>query len=92
MEFDLQQHPRLAHGCKLREIPGQEVTLQIPEGQIKMSGAGLEIVKLCDGSRSIHEILGALKAKYPESFHERIEKETLRFLERLQERAVLSWA
>ena len=85
---ELERIPSLARGCRLREIQGQETTLQIPEGQIKMSGAGLEIVKLCDGQRSVAQIIHALGERFqaPEG---KIQTETLTFLNRLNERAVV---
>jgi len=87
MEINLHAKPNLARGCRLRE--GTQTSLQIPEGQMKMSGAGLEILKLCDGQKSVQEILEILSEKYPPAVHERIKAETIDFLRRLNERAVV---
>jgi pyrroloquinoline quinone biosynthesis protein D len=83
------QIPRLARGCRLREVEGQEPTLQIPEGQMKMTGSGLEILKLCDGQRTVADIVRLLSEKYTTASPEKIQHETLSFLKRLNERAVL---
>ncbi len=83
------QKPVLARGCRLREVEGQQPTLQIPEGQIKMTGSGLEIIKLCDGERTVAQIVHLLTEKYATAPKEKIQQETLSFLQRLNERAVL---
>lgn len=83
------QKPLLARGCRLREVDGQPPTLQIPEGQIKMTGSGLEIIKLCDGERTVSQIVHLLIEKYSTAPKEKIQHETLSFLKRLNERAVL---
>lgn len=91
MTVQLDKKISVARGCRLRETADQATTLQIPEGQMKMSGAGIEIIKLCDGNLTAQEIINTLKSKYPDSFHERIELETLSFLNRLMDKAVLSY-
>jgi coenzyme PQQ biosynthesis protein PqqD len=76
--------PALARGCKLRDD-----NLQIPEGMIKMTATGLEIVKMCDGTVTVAEIVDDLIAKYASAEPAKIKAETLHFLKRLNERAVL---
>lgn len=76
--------PILARGCRL-----EADTLQIPEGQIKMAGTGAEIVRLCDGQRTVGEIIHALSEKYAKAEPKKIKEETIHFLQRLNERAVL---
>lgn len=88
-ELPMDIKPVLARGCRLRERDGEPASLQIPEGQIRMSGAGLEIIKLCDGDRTIGEIVYSLKEKYSAAESEKINSDTLSFLKRLNERAVL---
>ena len=57
--------PKLIRNCRLSESPTQSDMLVMPEGAIRLKGTGAEIVALCDGSRSVDEILSALQAKYP---------------------------
>jgi len=83
-KLPLKIKPTLARGCRL-----EENTLQIPEGQIKLAGTGTEIIRLCDGERTLGEIIHALSEKYAKAKPERIKEETIHFLQRLNERAVL---
>ena len=63
----------------------------MPEGAIRLKGTGPEIVALCDGGRSIEEILTALKIKYPTSNSDELEAETLEFLKSLRQKRVLDF-
>ena len=83
-KLPLEIKPTLARGCRL-----EADTLQIPEGQIKMAGTGAEIIRLCDGERTVGEIVRALAEKYAKVEPKKIKEETIHFLQRLNERAVL---
>ena len=63
----------------------------MPEGAIRLKGSGAEIVALCDGNRTVEEILAALKIKYPSSSLDQLESETLEFLKALREKRVLDF-
>ena len=63
----------------------------MPEGAIRLKGTGAEIVSLCDGARSVDEILAALGAKYPAMPSDQLEAETLEFLKTLREKRVLDF-
>lgn len=83
-KLPLEIKPVLARGCRL-----EADSLQIPEGQIKMAGTGAEIIRLCDGERTLGEIVRALSEKYAKAEPKKIKEETIHFLQRLNERAVL---
>jgi pyrroloquinoline quinone biosynthesis protein D len=58
-------HPRLATGARLRyDEVREEHVLLIPEGAVRLNPTAAEVLELCDGERSLDEIVGALSARY----------------------------
>ena len=57
--------PRLATGARLRydEIR-EEHLLLVPEGAVRLNATAAEVLALCDGQRSLDEIVSALAARY----------------------------
>jgi pyrroloquinoline quinone biosynthesis protein D len=80
---------RLAPGCRLSDHGAPQDLLLIPEGALKMQGPARKIVELCDGQRSVQEIVGELQHRYGTEDAARIEAETVALLTRLRERGVL---
>jgi len=57
--------PRLATGARLRyDEVREEHLLLIPEGAVRLNPTAAEVLELCDGERSIDDIVGALAARY----------------------------
>jgi pyrroloquinoline quinone biosynthesis protein D len=57
--------PRLVTGARLRyDEVRQEHVLLIPEGVVRLNPSAAEVLELCDGDRSLDEILGALSTRY----------------------------
>jgi pyrroloquinoline quinone biosynthesis protein D len=57
--------PRLVTGARLRyDEVRQEHVLLIPEGVVRLNPSGAEVLELCDGERSLDDIVGALAARY----------------------------
>ncbi len=83
--------PRLAAGCRLSGTPGQDGTLLMPEGALRLNGPGLKIVQCCDGNHTVAEIVGELQSTYQSVEPQRIEEDTLSFLEKLQERRAVNF-
>jgi pyrroloquinoline quinone biosynthesis protein D len=81
--------PKLARGCRLAEDGGVGWVLLIPEGVLRLSGPGPEILRRCDGSRSFGEIVGELRAQFSGGAGDRVESETAAFLERLRDRRII---
>lgn len=81
----LRLKPRLARGCRLVEGG----TLHLPEGILKLSPTGLRIVELCDGARTVGEIVARVCEGYAPELHGRIEADVLEYLARLNERAAV---
>jgi pyrroloquinoline quinone biosynthesis protein D len=80
--------PRLAPGCRLREAEGQAPLLLFPEGVLQLKGVGALILRLCDGKRTLAELIDELKVIFPAAGAS-VESETRIFLERLFERNFL---
>jgi pyrroloquinoline quinone biosynthesis protein D len=57
--------PRLATGARLRyDDVREEHVLLIPEGAVRLNATAAEVLELCDGERSLDDIVGALSARY----------------------------
>lgn len=57
--------PRLATGARLRyDEVREEHLLLVPEGVVRLNRTATEVLELCDGERSLDEIVGALSARY----------------------------
>ena len=57
--------PRLVTGARLRyDDVREEHLLLIPEGAVRLNASAAEVLELCDGGRSLDEIVGALSARY----------------------------
>jgi pyrroloquinoline quinone biosynthesis protein D len=57
--------PRLVTGARLRyDDVREEHLLLIPEGAVRLNPSAAEVLELCDGERSLDEIVGALSARY----------------------------
>jgi pyrroloquinoline quinone biosynthesis protein D len=84
--------PRLAPGCRISTAEGQEDLLLIPEGALRLKGPAHAIVQLCDGARSIGDIVGELKRRYQTDDTAQIEAEAVKFLSGLRNRGVIECA
>ena len=57
--------PRLATGARLRyDEVREEHLLLIPEGVVRLNPTAAEVLELCDGERSVDEIVSTLSARY----------------------------
>ena len=57
--------PRLVTGARLRyDEVREEHLLLIPEGAVQLNPTAAEVLELCDGERSLDDIVGALAARY----------------------------
>ena len=58
--------PRLVTGARLRyDEVREEHVLLIPEGVVRLNPTAAEVLELCDGERSLDDIVGALSERYP---------------------------
>jgi pyrroloquinoline quinone biosynthesis protein D len=57
--------PRLMTGARLRyDDVREEHVLLVPEGAVRLNPTAAEVLELCDGERSLDDIVGALSARY----------------------------
>lgn len=83
--------PRLAAGCRLNTAGGSEDLLLIPEGALRLKGPARTIVELCNGERTLADIVEELRRHYPSAQPARIETEAEALLARLRDRGVLEY-
>jgi pyrroloquinoline quinone biosynthesis protein D len=58
-------HPRLVTGARLQfDDVREEHLLLVPEGVVRLNPTAAEVLELCDGERSLDDIVGALEARY----------------------------
>jgi pyrroloquinoline quinone biosynthesis protein D len=57
--------PRLATGARLQyDDVREEHVLLVPEGVVRLNATAAEVLELCDGERSLDEIVGILSERY----------------------------
>jgi pyrroloquinoline quinone biosynthesis protein D len=60
--------PRLVTGARLRyDEVREEHVLLIPEGAVRLNPTAAEVLELCDGERSLDDIVSALSARYEDA-------------------------
>jgi coenzyme PQQ biosynthesis protein PqqD len=59
------RRPQLITGARLRyDEVREEHVLLIPEGVVLLNPSAAEVLELCDGERSLDDIVGALSERY----------------------------
>lgn len=72
--------PSLARKARLRREEVRQVDLLLlPERVVKLNPTGAAILRLCNGERTVEEIVQELESQYDQSG---IEKDVLEFLQR----------
>ena len=82
--------PRLAPGCRWG-TQGEQAVVLFPEGMIRVQGTGRTILELCDGQRTVHEIVATLSEGYGSAEPEKIADEVGTFLEALQHKRIVDF-
>lgn len=82
--------PRFASGCRWGTEGDQRVVL-FPEGMIRVQGTGRNILELCDGQRTVGEIVTALSAAYSGADPVKIREDVASFLEALQQKRIVDY-
>ena len=83
--------PRLAPGCRWSTQGEQRVVL-FPEGMIRVQGTGQNILELCDGQRTVQEIVATLSERYAPADPLKITEDVSSFLEALQKKRIVDYA
>jgi coenzyme PQQ biosynthesis protein PqqD len=89
MSLPLDCKPRLSQGCNLSEDANQSPVILIPEGIIKLKGTSLEILKCCDGTQTLSQIIDTLQKKYKMET-DTLAKEVQAFLSKLVEKKIVT--
>jgi len=82
--------PRLAAGCRWG-TQGEERVVLFPEGMIRVQGTGQKILELCDGERTVQEIVTTLSATYTGGNLIKIREDVGSFLEALQQKRIVDY-
>jgi pyrroloquinoline quinone biosynthesis protein D len=82
--------PRLGPGCRWT-AQGEQKAVLFPEGMIKVQGTGQSILELCDGQRTVQEIVATLMERYDVAEPAKITEDVSRFLEVLQQKRIVDY-
>ncbi len=82
--------PRFASGCRWGTAGDERVVL-FPEGMIRVQGTGEKILELCDGDRTVQEIVTALSEKFSGADPAKIREDVGSFLEALQQKRIVDY-
>ncbi len=86
----LASRPRIGAGFRLQWEPAQDChVLLYPEGMVKLNGSAGEIMKRCDGQRSIGEIVADLEAAFDA---QGLKADVLAFVEMAGKQRWLAWS
>jgi pyrroloquinoline quinone biosynthesis protein D len=81
--------PRFAAGCRWG-TQGEERVVLFPEGMIRVEGTGQSILELCDGQRTVQEMVTALQTAYSAD-PVKIREDVGSFLDALQQRRIVDY-
>ena len=82
--------PRFASGCRWA-TQGEERVVLFPEGMIRVQGTGQNILELCDGQRTVQEIVTALAETFSGGDPAKIREDVGSFLEALQQKRIVDY-
>ncbi len=84
-----QTQPRVGPGFRLQWEPAQNShVLLYPEGMVKLNQSGGEIMKRCDGQRSVAAIVSELETAFSMSG---LDRDVLAFVEMAGKQRWLTW-
>ena len=81
--------PRLAAGCHWGK-QGEDRVVLVPEGMIRLQGTGQSVLELCDGERTLLQIVETLSKRYCTDAS-KIREDVAPFLEALQQKRVVDY-
>jgi pyrroloquinoline quinone biosynthesis protein D len=82
--------PRFAAGCRWGQQGDDRVVLY-PEGMIRLQGTGQSVLELCDGARTVEEIIGVLAGRFNSTDPAKIREDVTAFLEALQQKRIVDY-
>ena len=82
--------PRLAARARLKFDPiANKEMLLFPEAALALNETGAAILRLCDGARSINEIVDQLSKKYDNAGRDALMREVVDFLATIRARGLI---
>ena len=88
-DLTLESQPRVGPGFRLQWEPVQDChVLLYPEGMVKLNGSAGEIMKRCDGQRSIEAIVADLEQAFNA---QGLQADVLAFVRMAAEKKWLAW-
>ncbi len=82
--------PRLARGARLHRDPVEERDLLlVPEGALALNATAAAVLRLCDGRRTVSEIVEELERLYP---GQSLRADVVGLLDRIAQRGFLAHA
>jgi pyrroloquinoline quinone biosynthesis protein D len=82
--------PRLAARARLKFDPiAQQEMLLFPEAALALNETGASIARLCDGARSVDEIVEELSKNYGNADRNALTREVIEFLDTIRARGLL---
>jgi len=91
MKPELTATPRLAPGVRLNDKSQLPRTLLMPERALRLNGPSLEIVQLCDGKHTVHQIAEKLHGLYSKAEPQRITDDLLGYLALLHDQRAIDF-
>jgi pyrroloquinoline quinone biosynthesis protein D len=82
--------PKFASGCRWG-TNGEEQVVLFPEGMIRVQGTGQLILELCDGERTIDQIVSELSNQFNNADSDKIRQDVHAFLESLNEKRIVDY-
>ena len=90
MDTDRAWRPKLAARARLKfDTVAKQEMLLFPEAALLMNETGAEIVRMCDGARSVDQIIEALAENFRGIDRDAIRVEVEHFLESIRARGLL---
>ena len=90
MDSDRAWRPKLASRARLKfDAVAKQEMLLFPEAALLLNETGAEIVRMCDGARTIDQIIEALAEKFRGDNRDAIRLEVEHFLESIRARGLL---
>jgi len=87
--FSVDSRPRVGAGFRLQWEPAQNChVLLYPEGMVKLNGSAGEIMKRCDGQRSVADIVADLEQAFST---QGLQTDVLAFVEMAAQQRWLAW-
>lgn len=82
--------PRLAPGCRWGSH-GEDPVVLFPEGMIRLQGTAHAILELCDGRRTLADIVAMLAERFNSADPAKIRRDVGAFLDSLQKKRIVDY-